>query len=105
MYNYFMLIGYIDKIQYLKSNTPYSVARVYLKVRKSFKNADGEYSYDYIKVVAYDNLVQQLKDMNLKPNDKIGFKGRIDSDSMAGHLTLKADIILDFTNEPNYDTI
>ncbi len=77
MYNYFMLIGIItDDIELRDVGEGKRVVNLTLAVQRDFKNMDGEYSYDYIRVSLWDFLADAAMD-NLKKGKKIGVKGRI----------------------------
>lgn len=77
MYNYFMLIGIImDDIELRDLGEGKRVVNLTLAVQRDFKNQEGEYSYDYIRVSLWDFLADIASD-NLKKGKKIGVKGRI----------------------------
>ena len=85
MYNYFMLIGRVNAI--------YSNGSIELSVKNDFKDSNGTYGEQYIKVVPDDFMVDIVK-KQLKFGKVIGVKGRITSTgsgfSSSSNLTLHA---------------
>lgn len=77
MYNYVMLIGYVDEdIKIRELSDGKKVCDIVLNIKRDFKNTDGQYTYDKIKVSVWDFLVDIAKD-NVKKGKKIGIKGRL----------------------------
>ena len=77
MYNYFMLVGVIAAdIEVKEVKDGKKVANVILAVTREFKNSDGSYSTDYIRVSIWESLIDLCID-SLKKGKRIGVKGRI----------------------------
>ena len=77
MYNYFMLVGVIAyDVEVREVKDGKKVVNVVLAVTRDFKNADGSYSKDYIRVSIWDALIDLCID-SLKKGKRIGIKGRI----------------------------
>ena len=77
MYNYLMLVGTITKdieLKELANNK--KVATLDLAVMRGFRNANGEYDCDFLKVTLWDFLADLAVD-TLKKGSKVGIKGRI----------------------------
>ncbi len=77
MYNYFLLIGIITSdVEVTELSDGKKVVNINLAVARDFKNANGEYDYDNIRVSIWDFLADVAVD-NLKKGCKVGLKGRI----------------------------
>ncbi len=77
MYNYLMLVGTVTKDIELKELADNKkVARIELAVARDFKNQDGNYDTDFLKVAVWDFLAE-LASETLKKGSKIGIKGRV----------------------------
>ena len=77
MYNYLMLVGTIVKdieLKELANNK--KVATIDIAVLRDFRNADGNYDCDYLKVSLWDFLAE-LAVETLQKGSKVGIKGRI----------------------------
>lgn len=113
MYNYFMLIGYLSNDPEIKE-TPLGtkVVDLFLKVRREFKNPEGEYSSDCIKVSVWEALAD-LAVENYKKGSKMILKGRIKPNKVtlaSGAIIttneLFADRIINFNDYPfDFDEI
>lgn len=101
MYNYFMVIGYVDSIEKFPNST-----KVWLKIRSEFKDRTGNYWYDTLIITIREKYMQDLlEEMNLLKKDKVGFKGRIERIASSNETTLLATRIIDFTSQTIYDTM
>lgn len=67
MYNYFMIIGNVAEIE---------SSFVTVKVQRPFKNAQGEFEFDYL-VVETPEYVGQMTNEGFKVGDHISIKGRM----------------------------
>ena len=77
MYNYVFLIGRTTKDIVIKETKDgKKVCNVTLAVRRSFKNQDGEYDTDFIRVTIWENLANVI-DGSVKKGELIGIKGRL----------------------------
>lgn len=77
MYNYFFLVGIItSNVEITELSDGKKVVNIKLSVARDFKNQDGLYDYDNIRVSIWDFLADVAVE-NLKKGLKIGLKGRI----------------------------
>ena len=77
MYNYFMLVGLVaSNFEIKEVGDGKKVANIFLSVRREFKDMNGDYIYDLIRVTVWDFLAEMAYD-TLKKGSKIGVKGRI----------------------------
>ncbi len=77
MYNYFMLVGTITKdLELKKFAEGKRLVIIDLAVSRDFKNKDGEYVTDFVKVQCWDFLAD-LANETYHKGSKIGIKGRI----------------------------
>lgn len=78
MYNYFMLIGYVATDVELREvgNPVKKVVNINLAVQRDFKNPNGEYDTDFIKITFWDFMAQAAAD-TLTKGSKVGVKGRL----------------------------
>ncbi len=77
MYNYFMLIGRLcadAEITELPEGK--RVCNLVLAINREFKNQDGEYDTDFIKISVWDFLADVASN-NLKKGRMVGVKGRV----------------------------
>ena len=77
MYNYLMLVGTITKDIELKEVADgKKVTTLDLAVLREFKNQEGNYDTDFLKVTLWD-FNAELAYETLKKGSRIGIKGRI----------------------------
>ena len=77
MYNYLMLVGTITKDIELKETTDGKVVTtVELAVTREFKNVDGGYDCDFIRMTLW-GFVAEIAKENLSKGSRVGIKGRI----------------------------
>ena len=77
MYNYLMLVGTITKDIELKEVAEgKKVVQLDLAVSREFKNQDGNYDTDFLKVTLWDFMAELAKE-TLKKGSRVGIKGRI----------------------------
>ena len=77
MYNYLMLVGVISKDIELKEVAENKkVVHLDLAVTREFKNAEGTYDTDFLKVTLWDFLAE-LASETLSKGSRVGIKGRI----------------------------
>ncbi len=77
MYNYLMLVGTITKDVELREVAENKrVVVLDMAVKREFRNAEGSYDTDFIKVSAWDFLADIAKEQ-VKKGSKIGIKGRV----------------------------
>lgn len=71
-----------------------------LKVPRNFKNEMGEYEADYIRVEVLGLAMREALDM-IKPEDLLGIKGRVmsESDSKIMHVVAEKITLLKSANE------
>lgn len=77
MYNYFMLVGYVvSDVELREVKDGKKVVNLLLSVRRDFKNASGEFSYDVIRISLWEFMAEIAAD-TIKKGSKLGIKGRI----------------------------
>ena len=77
MYNYLMLVGTITKDIELKETTDGKVVTtVDLAVTREFKNVDGGYDCDFIRITLW-GFVAELAFETLSKGSRVGIKGRV----------------------------
>ena len=76
MLNQFIIVGRIDTINKEDDKT-----LLIIKVPRSYKNENGEYESDTIKIQVYNNISEALNDY-CKHGDIVGVKGRIQEDNI-----------------------
>ncbi len=76
MYNYFQVIGRILSEPDIKDVGGKKVVNLLVGVQRSFKNMNGEYDYDTIKVSMWEFLADYAHD-TFKKGKSVGLKGRI----------------------------
>lgn len=77
MYNYLMLVGVIAKDIELKEVAENKkVVHLDLAVTREFRNAEGSYDTDFLKVTLWDFLAELAAD-TLSKGSRVGIKGRI----------------------------
>ena len=77
MYNYLMLVGVISKDIELKEVAENkTVVHLDLAVTREFKNSEGTYDTDFLKVTLWDFLAE-LASETLSKGSRVGIKGRI----------------------------
>lgn len=89
MRNQFILIGRLREISELKEGRNKKYITIKLEVNREFKNADGYYESDKIKVTLRGNLATNLKEY-CRVNDVIGIKGRLE-ETAQGNTILVGD--------------
>ncbi len=76
MMNNFMIVGRIDSI-----NKEDDKSLLIINVPRSYKNENGEYESDTIKIQVYNNISDALNDY-CKHGDVVGVKGRIQENNI-----------------------
>ena len=76
MLNQFIVVGRIDTINKEDDKT-----LLVIKVPRSYKNENGEYESDTIKIQVYNNISEAINDY-CKHGDIVGVKGRIQEDNI-----------------------
>ncbi len=77
MYNYFLISGKIlNKPEIKDVGDGKKVVNLLIGVQRSFKNMDGEYSYDTLKISLWEFLADYASDA-FKKGKEVGIKGRI----------------------------
>lgn len=77
IYNYVFLIGRLThNLEVKTTKAGKQVCSMQISVKRPFKNSDGDYDYDFIKVSLWEGLVD-IVSTRLKKGDKIGLKGRL----------------------------
>lgn len=72
-----MLVGTIAKDFELKElDEGKRVVQLELAIPRSFKNQDGEYDCDFVRITLWDFLADIARD-NLKKGNTVGIKGRV----------------------------
>ena len=87
MYNYFALIGKVEEIR-IDSST------IIMAVNKPFRNADGIYLTDFIKVAYWSGLENYVREY-VHENQTISITGHIDGDGQNIHLVADKFIFLE----------
>lgn len=107
MYNYFMLIGYVNnELDIRKTSSGRSVLTIDLAVKRDFMNSDGTYTTDYVKVNLWTFLAEFAVE-RIRKGSKIGLKGRIRPkyvDSIDGYKIAVNELCADkviFFDEPD----
>lgn len=77
MRNQFILIGRLREISELKEGKNKKYITIKLEVNRYFKNDDGYYGSDKIKITLRGNLATTLKEY-CRVNDMIGIIGRLE---------------------------
>lgn len=80
MLNNFILVGRIATIKNIQNETKVTIA-----CNRSYKNENGLYETDFIKIKLNGNLATQTTNY-CKVGDLIGAKGRIESDGLKINL-------------------
>lgn len=77
MYNYLMLVGTVTKDIELKETAEGKiVTNLELAVTREFKNIDGGYDCDFIRINLWGFLAE-IANANLSKGSRVGVKGRI----------------------------
>lgn len=77
MYNYFMLVGRIAKDVEIKTlDDGRNVLNLLIIVQRPFRNQDGEYENDLLRVTLWESTAEIVSD-NVRKGALIGIKGRI----------------------------
>ena len=77
MYNYFMLVGILlYDVEVKEVSSGKRVANITLAIKREFKNNEGEFQYDHLRVTLWEMNAEIAADV-LKKGDKVGIKGRI----------------------------
>lgn len=77
MYNYLMLVGYISKDIELKETADgKTVAQIDMAIKRDFKNAEGTYDCDFVRVTLW-GFAAQIAKQNFSVGNKVGIKGRV----------------------------
>ena len=76
MYNYFMLVGYIEtNLEEIRTENM-KMEFFHLKVTRPFKNNEGKYETDIFELKVSEPITSIIKE-NFNKGDVIGVKGRI----------------------------
>ncbi len=79
MYNYFMLVGRIAKEVEIKTlEDGRNVLNLLVIVQRPFRNQDGEFENDLLRVTLWESTAEIVSD-NVRKGAMIGIKGRITS--------------------------
>ena len=76
MLNQFIIVGKIDTV-----NKEDDKSLLIINVPRSYKNENGEYESDTLKIQVYSNISDALNDY-CKHGDVVGVKGRIQEDNI-----------------------
>ncbi len=77
MYNYFMLVGRIARDVEIKTlEDGRNVLNLLIVVQRPFRNAEGEYENDLLRVTLWESTAEIVSD-NVRKGAMIGVKGRI----------------------------
>lgn len=74
--NSVILVGRLTSDPEVKENGDNSVTNIILAVTRNFKNAEGTYDTDFIKIVLWNNIAKAAGSYCQK-GDVVGIKGRI----------------------------
>ena len=78
MLNNVIIVGRLTKdVEVIESENGTKRSYITLAVNRSFKNADGEVETDFINVILWNNLAENVCEY-CKKGDVIGIKGRIE---------------------------
>lgn len=89
MNNGFVIVGRITDLGNIKEGRNGKYCRVQLAITRPYKNSNGEYETDMIKITLRRDLATQLHEY-CEIEDLVGVKGRIESTSN-GNTILVAD--------------
>ena len=78
MLNQLVIVGRLTEIGEIKTGANGKYCRITLAVPRSYKNANGEYESDFIKVTLRGGVAETTTEYCRK-GDIIGIKGRIES--------------------------
>lgn len=98
MRNQFILIGRLREISELKEGKNKKYITIKLEVNREFKNAEGYYESDKIKITLRGNLATTLKEY-CRVNDVIGIKGRLE-ETAQGNTILVGDKVTFLSSNP-----
>lgn len=87
--NNFIIVGRITDLGNIKEGRNGKYCRVQLAITRPYKNENGEYETDMIKITLRNDLATKLHEW-CKIEDLVGFKGRIES-TPNGNTILVAD--------------
>lgn len=79
MLNQIILVGRLYKGVEIEEEKNRKVSTITLVAPRSYKNEEGIYESDFIKIKVYDNMAENIKDYCAK-GDILGIKGRIQSE-------------------------
>lgn len=94
MLNQVILVGRILEIN--EDNT------LNILVNRCYKNEEGEYETDKIKIYIWRNISENVKE-NCNVGDVIGIKGRIQIDKINGEMRIIAERITFLASKKNKD--
>lgn len=77
---------------------------LYIAVNRSFKNEDGEYETDKIKVYIWDKISESTKEY-CKVGDTIGIKGRLQEDKINGEMKIIAERVTFLSSKSNAESL
>ena len=88
MLNQLVIVGRLVSNIELKENEEGKYAEITLAVPRSYKNAEGDYDTDFIKVLILNSIAENSVEY-LKQGDLIGIKGRIESIKMESDYSIQ----------------
>ena len=77
MLNQFMLVGRLEEKEEIKGENNKKIAKITIAVPRSYKNDDGIYDTDFIKIYLYNGVAEQTLEY-INKGDVMGVKGRIE---------------------------
>lgn len=98
MRNQFILVGRLKEISELKEGRYKKYITIKLEVNREFRNTEGYYESDNIKVTLRGNLATTLKEY-CRITDLIGIKGRLE-ETLQGNTILVGDKVTFLSNSP-----
>ena len=93
MLNQLVFVGRVKSIEKLDDEV-----KLTIEVKRTFKNADGEYEADIIPISLYEGMAENTLNY-LTTNDIVGIKGRIENNNNS--IQIKAEKITFLTNSEN----
>lgn len=100
MLNQIVLVGRVfSEIELKKLSNGKTVANLILAVPKSYKDANGEYKTDFIRVTLWDSIAKNTSEF-VTTNDLIGIKGKITCDDAEKNLQVVADKVTFLSSKP-----
>ena len=91
MLNQVVLVGRIySDIEFKKLPKNKSIAYITLAVPRNYKDVNGEYQTDYIKVTAWDSVAENTCEY-VKIGDIVGVKGKLTCDNVEDNIQVTAE--------------